>query len=187
MNAEKLMKKELSENQEYSPFNLYIKKMKGEKKNSPTFKITEHFISAIGGLVAISFISIIAVLLGYPMVLGPIGASCLLVFVAYAGPFSQPRSIIGGHFISTLIALIVWDLFGSTHLTIGLTLALVVFLMALSNMVHPPAAASAIVAINSQVGWGFLITIVVSSLLVVVFSVIYNNLFKNRQYPKHWI
>ncbi|WP_332692792.1 HPP family protein [Halalkalibacter lacteus] len=50
----------------------------------------------------------------------------------------------------------------------------------------PPAAASAIVAINTQAGWGFLLTIIVSSLLLITISVLYNNLFQNRQYPIQW-
>ncbi|WP_280637199.1 HPP family protein [Alkalihalobacillus sp. BA299] len=55
-------------------------------------------------------ISLIAVPFGFPMVLGPIGASCLLVFAAHASPFSQPRHILGGHFISTIVALSIWDI-----------------------------------------------------------------------------
>lgn len=185
MNSEKAIKSEL--NQEESFFSVYIKKMKGEKSNISSHKVTEHLVSAFGGLVAMCLISLVAFTLGYPMVLGPIGASCLLVFVAYSGPFSQPRSVIGGHIIATLAALTVWEFFGRTYLTIGITLALVMFLMAILNMMHPPAAASAVVAINVQVGWGFFVAIVVSAVLVVVFSVFYNNLFKDRQYPKHWI
>lgn len=179
------MKKEL--NQEESFLTIYIRKMKGEKSHTSTFEVAEHLVSAVGGLIAMCLLSLVAFALGYPMVLGPIGASCLLVFVAYSGPFSQPRSIIGGHIIATLAALTIWELFGRSYLTIGITLALVVFLMAISNMIHPPAAASAVVVINSQVGWGFFAVIVVSALLVVMLSVVYNNLFKDRQYPKHWV
>lgn len=178
------MNKEL--NHEESFLTIYFRKMKGEKSLKSNGKFTEHLVSAVGGLLAMSLISLVAVALGYPMVLGPIGATCLLVFAAYAGPFSQPRSIIGGHFISTLTALTIWELLGRSPLTIGITLALVVLLMAFSNMVHPPAAASAVVTINSQVGWGFLVTIVISALLVVLISIVYNNLFKDRQYPKYW-
>ncbi|WP_100405213.1 HPP family protein [Bacillus solitudinis] len=185
MNIEKVNIKEIK--QEKTLLYTYLLKMKGKKGLKSSVNFADNVVSATGGLIAISIISFVAVAFGYPMVLGPIGASCLLVFVAHAGPFSQPRHVLGGHILSTLAALTIWEVFGRTHLTIGMTLAVVVFLMLIFNTVHPPAAASAIVAINSQVGWGFLVTVIACSILVVFLSIIYNNLFKNRQYPKQWV
>ncbi|KHF40578.1 hypothetical protein LQ50_08640 [Halalkalibacter okhensis] len=173
--------------QKGSSFVQYVKKMKGVSVQDPNVRLTDSLISAGGGLIAMILISILAVSLGYPMALGPIGASCLLVFAAYEGPFSQPRHIIGGHILSTVAALSIWDLFGRSHITIGITLAVVVLLMLITKTMHPPAAASAIVAINTQTGWGMLLTIIISAIIVVVISVLYNNLFENRTYPRRWI
>jgi CBS-domain-containing membrane protein len=167
-------------------FSSYFIKMKGEKKSEANVKVTDSIISATGGLIAMIIISAVAVMVGFPMVLGPMGASCLLIFAAHAGPFSQPRHIMGGHFIATITALTIWDIFGRSHVTMAITLAVVLFLMLILKMVHPPAAASAMVAINTQAGWGFLLTIVICSLILLAISVFYNNLFKERQYPKQW-
>ncbi|RXT07041.1 HPP family protein [Ammoniphilus sp. CFH 90114] len=167
-------------------FSGYIAKMKGSTRTKSSVKITDNIISATGGLIAIIIVSFIVIQLGFPMVLGPIAASCLLVFAVHEGPFSQPREVIGGHFISTSASLIIWDLFGKSHFMIGITLAVVVFLMVIARVVHPPAAASAIVAINTEVGWGFLPMIMISALIVVGFSLFYINLFKNKKYPVHW-
>jgi CBS-domain-containing membrane protein len=186
MNIGKAFNKENS-SQLYNFLSSYFTKMKGEKIIEPHVKLTDSIVSATGGLIAMLIISTLAVILGYPMVLGPMGASCLLVFAVHAGSFSQPRPIFGGHFLATLTALTIWDFFGRSHLTIGITLAVVVFLMVILKVVHPPAAASAMVAINTQAGWGFLLTIALSSLLLIAISVIYNNLFKERQYPKQWL
>ncbi|MDV2682865.1 HPP family protein [Alkalihalophilus lindianensis] len=185
-----MLEKEIDKKVESSPLDgfihTYIMKMKGEKKSIPQVEMKEGAISATGGFLAIIIISAVAVLLGFPMVLGPMGASCLLVFAAHEGPFSQPRQILGGHLISTLAALSIWDIFGRNHLTIGITLAVILLLMLGLKMVHPPAAASGMVAINTQAGWGFLLTIMIGALLIVVLSVLYNNLFKDRQYPRQW-
>lgn len=164
----------------------YLMKMKGERVKAAHIKVMDYMISAIGGLITIIIISLVEVSAGYTMVIGPIGATCLLVFAIHEGPFSQPRQVIGGHFISTLIALLIWSIFGKDHFTIGLTLAIVVFLMFILRIVHPPAAASALVAINTEAGWAFLFMIVLCSIMVVVCSLLYNNLFKSRQYPKYW-
>ena len=167
--------------------NSYLVKMKGNQRLQTNVKLGDTIISASGGLFAITLISFVAVILGYPMILGPMGASCLLVFAAHSLPFSQPRQIIGGHFVSTFTALVIWDIFGKSHISIGLTLAIVLFLMITLKIIHPPAAASAMVAINTEAGWGLLLSIALSSVLLILISVLYNNLFKNRQYPKQWI
>lgn len=169
------------------PLDLYFSKMRGVKGIAPNIQVLDSLISAFGALIAISVISLIVVVLGFPMVLGPIGATCLLVFAAHAGAFSQPRHILGGHVLSTFTALLIWEWFGRSHLTIGITLAAVAFLMVLTKTVHPPAAASAIVAINTQAGWGFLLSVAAGALIVVLISLLYNNLFASRQYPKQWL
>jgi CBS-domain-containing membrane protein len=185
MNIEKMRRTEVSS----LPlgFSAYIKKMKGEATYKSNLNYVDLLISAVGGLVAMSIISMIAISLGYPMVLGPIGASCLLIFGAHNGPFSQPRHIIGGHFIATFASLAILDMFGRSFLTIGITLAVAIIIMFLTNTIHPPAAASAIVAINTGAGWGFMLSILLCGVLLVLMSLLYNNLFQSRQYPKHWI
>lgn len=182
------LEKELRKNEDVgSSFAAYISKMKGEKHKESSLQFSESIVSAAGGLIAMTIVSVIAVSLGYPMTLGPIGASCLLIFSAHKGLFSQPRHVVGGHLVATISALTIWDLLGRSHFTIGMTLAVVIILMILTKTVHPPAAASAVVAINSQAGWGFLISVLICAVFLVFSSVLYNNLFPTRQYPKYWL
>jgi CBS-domain-containing membrane protein len=164
----------------------YIKKMKGETIFKSRLNYVDLMISSFGCLFAMSMISIIAISIGYPMALGPLGASCLLIFGAHNGPFSQPRHIIGGHLIATLAALIIWNIFDGSFFIIGITLAVVIILMVLTGTIHPPAAASAIVAINSGAGWGFIACMIICSIFLVIISLFYNNLFQSRRYPKYW-
>jgi CBS-domain-containing membrane protein len=171
----------------YTTLYHYFSKMKGDQVRTSSVPIKDSMVSAAGSFIAILVISGIAMLLGYPMILGPMGASCLLVFAAHAGPFSQPRQIFGGHLVASITALSIWDIFGRNHITIGITLALILFLMIVMKLVHPPAAASGMVAINTQAGWGFLVTIAVTSIVLIIISVLYNNFFKDRQYPKQWM
>jgi CBS-domain-containing membrane protein len=185
MNIEKV--KSLEVNTHALGLAKYLKKMKGRTTDKSSLNYTELVISATGGLIAMTMISIIAIYLGYPMVLGPIAASSLLIFGAHNGPFSQPRQIIGGHLIASFASLTIWDVFGRSYFTMGITLAVVIILIVLTNTIHPPAAASAIVAINTGAGWGFIMSILLCSTLLVLFSVLYNNLFESRQYPKYWL
>ena len=121
------------------------------------------------------------------MAMGPLGASCILVFAAHNGPLSQPRQVIGGHILSTVTGLIIWSIFGKSLFIIIISLVVVLILMSLTKTIHPPAAASALVAINFETGWGYLVPIVIGVSFIIVISLLYNNLFSKRKYPKHWL
>ncbi|MED3923772.1 HPP family protein [Priestia megaterium] len=170
-----------------SYLNSYTRKMKGELKEEPKINYRDAVVSSLGGLIAIIISSSIALALGYPMALAPIGATCVLVFGAHKGPLSQPRHVLGGHLLATVSALIIWSLFHRSLITIAIVLAFVLILMIVTKTVHPPAAASAIVAINSQAGWGYLGIIMICACVVVLISTVYNNLFQDRQYPRYWV
>lgn len=166
---------------------VYLNKMKGVARKETRFDYIDSLISATGVFLAVSIICYLAVSFGYPMAMGPLGASCILVFAAHSGPLSQPRQVIGGHILSTITGLAIWSIFGKSLSIIVITLVIVLILMSLTKTIHPPAAASALVAVNFETGWGYLITIVIGSFFIVLISLLYNNLFSKRQYPKHWL
>jgi CBS-domain-containing membrane protein len=165
----------------------YLNKMKGESRSKTRFDYMDSLISASGVFLSVSIICLLAVFFHYPMAMGPLGASCVLVFIAHQGPLSQPRHVIGGHTLSTVTGLMIWSIFGKSLFIIIISLVIVLILMSLTNTIHPPAAASALVAINFETGWGYLIPIVIGAFLLVLISILYNNLFPKRQYPKHWL
>lgn len=165
----------------------YFEKMKGEKFEREGISYADSFVSLMGGFIAIILIATVALLLEYPYVIGPLGASTVLVFFVYQGAIAQPRNVIGGHFICTLLGLSVYHLFGASMLTNGLALAIVLIGMLLTDTFHPPAAASGLVALNFTPGWGMLSTITICAVILVVMGMLYNNIFSKRQYPKYWL
>ncbi|AYA76454.1 HPP family protein [Bacillus sp. Y1] len=174
-------------NQSLEPLIVYLNKMKGESRNNTKFDYIDSIISVVGVFLAVSIICILAFSSNYSMVIGPLGASSILVFAAHNGPLSQPRQVIGGYILSTVTGLLIWSIFGKSLFIIILSLVIVLILMALTKTIHPPAAASALVAINFETGWGYLIPVFIGIFLLVFVSMLYNNLFPKRQYPKHWL
>ena len=164
----------------------YLHKMKGVARKETRIDYLDSLVSATGVLLAVSIICFLAVSLGYSMAMGPLGASCVLIFAAHNGPLSQPRQVIGGHILSTTIGLVIWSIFGKSLSIIVITLVIVLIVMSLTKTIHPPAAASALVAINFETGWGYLMPIIIGTFLIIFIAMIYNNLFPKRQYPKHW-
>src|ERR1700722_3111575 len=85
---------------------LYLNKMRGAGPapvRLPAKSIVRGFL---GALLAIGTVAYLAASSGTPLVLGSFGASCVLLFSFPDNPFSQPRNVIGGHFISSLTGLV---------------------------------------------------------------------------------
>lgn len=184
MNA---LEEKTSKTRSYDALSLYFNKMKGATRSQSGFDYVDSLISAVGVFLAVGIMILMAFSFRYPMVIGPLGASCILAFVAHKGPLSQPRQIIGGHILCTIAGLSIWSIFGKSLFILTITLVIVLMIMSITKTMHPPAAASALVAVNFETGWGILLPIVIGVFLIVFISMLYNNLFPKRQYPQYWI
>jgi CBS-domain-containing membrane protein len=141
----------------------------------------------LGALLAIGTVAYLATSSGTPLVLGSFGASCVLLFSFPDNPFSQPRNVIGGHFISSLTGLAFLTLCGSSWWSMALALASAIALMHATRTVHPPAGSNPVIIMLALPGWGFLLmpTLLGSSIIVAV-ALAFNNIGKDRRYPKYW-
>ncbi|TFE23493.1 HPP family protein [Cohnella luojiensis] len=145
-------------------------------------------IGAIGGFTAIALLALLSDLTTNVWIMAPFGATCVLAFGLWDAPLSQPRNIIGGHFISTLVGLLCFHLFGQSIWVLAVAVGLAIGLMMLSKTTHPPAGADPLVVILSGSGWSFLIApVLIGSVLIVLVALVINNLDKKRRYPTFWV
>lgn len=181
------MTERTTKNKPIEAISIYFNKMKGASRKDTGFDYVDSLISAAGVFIAVGVICLLAFSFHYSVIMGPLGATCVLVFVAHKGPLSQPRQIIGGHILSSIAGLSIWSIFGKDLFILTITLVVVLIIMAFTKTMHPPAAASALVAVNFETGWGVLFPVVIGVFLIVFISMVYNNLFPKRQYPQYWL
>jgi len=95
------------------------------------------------------------------------GASAVLVYGAIESPLAQPRALLGGHFLASLIGVCITKLFSLSHdeqrfdelrwLAGSLSTATAIVAMQITETTHPPAGASALLAAVSpeitELGW----------------------------------
>ncbi len=167
----------------------YLNKLKGDNaKLPPLAKLDVIIWSGIGGILGIGMIGYLTHISNIIIIMAPFGATCVLAFAIPESPLAQPRNIIGGHLISTFIGLVCLYLLGNSWWSVAIAVGLSISLMLLTRTTHPPAGADPIVVILTTQGWAFLLTpVLVGSILLVVIAVLFNNLIKDRQYPKYWI
>lgn len=123
------------------------------------------------------------------------GATAILCFNVHQSPLAQPRNVLVGHFVASVIGVGVQKLFllseaGRSHYWASgaLSLAILSVLMSILNCVHPPAGASALLpSIDDrirEISWWYLPAQLVSSVLMISVALITGNVI--RQYPLYW-
>lgn len=163
------------------------KKRKRSRSSSP-HPYTNILFSYIGSSIGIGALAYLSAATHYPLIVPPFGATSVLAFAVPDSPFVQPRNIIGGNFLGALVGLIFLHIFGSHPWVMALAIATAIALMQLTKTLHPAAGAIALVAVMSRASWDFLVTpILLGSAILVLCSVVFNNLVPGRTYPQRWL
>ena len=123
------------------------------------------------------------------------GAAAVLEFYAIESPLAQPRNAVIGQVLSSVVGIAVAKLFQMSDkfeeirwVAGALACAAATAIMALTKTVHPPAGATALLAVANQdvtqLGW-FLIPVMLLGLgLMLCVALIINNI--ERQFPIYW-
>lgn len=165
-----------------------LNKLKGDGAAlPPKHPLKNILLAGLGGFIAIAVIAGIADNLQAALVLGSFGASCVLVFGFPDAPFSQPRNVVAGHFLSSLVGLLFLTLCGPTWWSVALAVGTAIALMMATRTVHPPAGSNPVIVFLTQPAWDFLLfPTLTGALLLVAVALIYNNLSRQASYPKYW-
>ena len=121
------------------------------------------------------------------------GSSVVVVFGYPENEFAQPKNVLLGHLLCTLVGIIFVTLFNITQdrsiffIAIGLAVGISVMLMMAFKITHPPAGGNTIVVMLTQDSFQFLVfPIMVGAITIIIGGVIYNRLILKRKYPLTW-
>ena len=136
--------------------------------------------SSLGAFVCIGFLAYLnSSIEGAIWLIPPFGASMVLVMAVHESPLAKPKNLILGHILSALSGVIIFYLLGNTFVSLGLGVALAVFVMMITNTVHPPAGANPIIVILTGQSISFVfLPVAVGAIIIVVFAYLYNKLLK---------
>ncbi|OPA86163.1 HPP family protein [Pseudomonas fluorescens] len=120
--------------------------------------------------------------------LGPLGASAVLLFAVSSGALAQPWSIIGSYLCAGVIALLVSRVLGRTLGSACLAAGMSVVLMCWLRCLHPPAGGLAMTLVLSDpasiaLGWHELGAVMLGAGALLTCALAYNNATRTR-YPK---
>ncbi|KAI1481098.1 hypothetical protein K445DRAFT_333784 [Daldinia sp. EC12] len=132
---------------------------------------------------------------GAPIIIGSFGAAAVLEFYAIESPLAQPRNAVLGQFFSSLIGVAIRKLFALgpmsnevTWVAGSLSCSCAVAFMALTGTVHPPAGATALLAVVDEsvvhLGWFLLPVVLLGCVLMQCVALLLNNI--QRRFPVYW-
>jgi hypothetical protein len=174
--------------QTWQQFRQYLAGLHGSATYQPRFSMQQIMLSYIGSFLGIAALAYISVSTPYPMIAAPFGAAAVLVFAVPSSPLAQPRNLIFGNLIGALSSLVMVSLFGSEPWVMALAVATAIKLMQLTKTLHPPGGAVALVGVMSNAKWEFLFTpVLTGSIVLLLCTVLFNNIMPGRSYPQHWL
>lgn len=153
------------------------------------------FWSWLGALLGIGLVSVITKFalegLGLTLVIGSFGASAVLVYAAIDSPLAQPRNLMGGHVLSALVGVLAYSLFPeAVWIAAPLAVASAIALMQMTDTLHPPGGATALIAVIGgpgihDLGYAYaLFPVATGATCLLAVALTVNRLAPDREYPK---
>lgn len=147
---------------------------------------------AVGGALAIAAMEALSVFTQFPLMAIPFATSIVLVMGSPEAEPAQPRALVGGHLISTLVGLAVVHALGPGHWTAALAVGLSMVAMHLTRTFHPPAGIDPLVAVVNDMPWSFFVApVAIGALALAAFAFAWHNGVARKaaggaKWPERW-
>ena len=149
--------------------------------------IIQSTLAGIFSIITIGVLTVLTYKTTYGIFLiASFGSTMVLLYGYPESPFAQPKNIILGHFLTSLIGIIFLNFVPlPIFLNIPLAVGFGVMFMILFKVTHPPAGGNPIIVIIGSVSFDYLLTpVLIGSMIVVMFGVIINKFLFKKEYPK---
>lgn len=142
---------------------------------------------AAGGAVAIWIMEVFAARSSMPVMAIPFATSIVLVLGSPEVEAAQPRALIGGHLVATLIGLIMVKLTGPAPWAAALAVGLAMAAMHFSRTFHPPAGIDPLLIVVNNMPFSFLfVPVAVGAVLLAMFAFAWHLIVRRFNWPTRW-
>lgn len=136
---------------------------------------------------AIALMELLAERTAIPLLLVPFATSIVLVMGSPQVAAAQPRALIGGHLVATVIGLLVVKVTGPGVAAAAVAVGLAIVAMHLTRSFHPPAGIDPLVVVLNGMSWSFLLVpVAAGACLLAAVAFVWHNLFRRGSRPKRW-
>lgn len=173
-------------------FPMWQKFVSGYRASHPRF--SEKLISSAGAFIAVAALTLEVTQISHEFsvmipVLASMGASTFLLFAVPHSPMAQPWPMLGGHVVSAFLGVACASLIPHPVIATASAVALAIFAMHLLHCMHPPSAATAMIAVLggpevNAMGYAFCYEVVaLNAVTLLLLALFINNVMPGRRYP----
>ena len=142
---------------------------------------------ALGGAVAIGLMEAFAVRSAMPVMAVPFATSIVLVLGSPEVEAAQPRALVGGHVVATLIGLLVLKLAGPQPWAAAVAVGLAMVAMHMTRTFHPPAGIDPLLVVVNNMPWSFLLVpVTAGALALAAFAYVWHLAVRRFDWPTKW-
>jgi CBS-domain-containing membrane protein len=151
-----------------------------DKKFKPHWK--NYVFQTIGATIVITLV-LLLFHMNRLVIVASIGASAFIVFAMPRYPTAKARNLIGGHSIALIVGalcnLIPEVVFLLTVIVDAFAVGVALFLMAITETEHPPAASTALGVAVSGISFDMVIAVLLSTILLSLIHMLFKKQLKN--------
>jgi CBS-domain-containing membrane protein len=145
-------------------------------------------VAGLGAAIAIGGMEWFSLTAHYPLAVIPFATSIVLVIGSPDAEPAQPRALIGGHVVSTLVGLAVLKVTGPGIWAAAAGVGLAVLAMYLTATFHPPAGINPLLVISNNLPWTFLFApVFAGALLLALFALVWHRWVRGEPWPRRWL
>jgi CBS-domain-containing membrane protein len=147
---------------------------------------------AAGGAIAIALMESMSERAAFPLLLIPFATSIVLVMGSPEIEAAQPRALIGGHLVASLVGLLVVKMTGPGPWAAAVAVGLAMVAMHLTRSFHPPAGIDPLVIVVNDMSWRFLLApVAIGAFLLAALAFVWHHLCRRglsagHAWPERW-
>jgi len=142
---------------------------------------------AAGAAVAILLMEVLSERAAFPLLFVPFATSIVLVMGSPEIEAAQPRALVGGHLVASLVGLLVVKIIGPGPFAAALAVGLAMVAMHLTRSFHPPAGIDPLVIVVNDMSWSFLLApVALGACLLAALAFVWHNVYRRRSWPERW-
>lgn len=122
----------------------------------------------------------------FPLDVIPFATSIVRVIGSPEAEPAQPRALIGGHVVATLVGLAVLHWTGPQAWAAAAAVGLAVLAMDVTGTFHPPAGINPLLVVSNNLPWSFLVAPVLVGALLTAFALVWHRGIRRRPWPRRW-
>jgi CBS-domain-containing membrane protein len=145
-------------------------------------------VAGVGAAIAIGAMEWFSLASHYPLVIIPFATSIVLVIGSPEAEPAQPRALIGGHIVATLVGLAMLQLTGPQAWAAAAAVGLAILAMYVTGTFHPPAGINPLLVISNNLSWSFLFApVLAGAVLLTAFAYVWHRWLRRRPWPRRWL